>query len=83
MGNHGLFYLENNPANLPIPKLSGNVQLELKWKTGGLKKDREIPTRTASLEIIARFKDINSSPFSMDDVESINTMLKTMEPKTK
>lgn len=78
IGGHGLFYLENNPANLPIPKLEGKMKLEFKWKTGGLKKDRKIPTRTAGIEIIGRFHDINHSPYTMDEPSSINEMLSKM-----
>lgn len=78
IGGHGLFYLINNPANLPIPKLEGNIQLELKWKTGGLKKDRKIPTRTIGIEIIGRFKNINQSQYTMDDPESIKNMLQNV-----
>lgn len=77
LGNYGVFYLNNNPANLPIPQLTGEIQLELKWKTGGLKKDRKVPTRTIGVEIIGRFKSINSSPYSLDNPESIRSLFNT------
>lgn len=70
IGGAGFFRLgDANPANLPVPKLEGKVQLEVRLARAGGKP-------TAGLRVQARLLARNASPFSLDDPESITAMLK-------
>ncbi len=69
IGGAGLFRLgEENPANLPVPRLEGKVQLELRAGKSDVGK--------ASLRITARLLTRNMSPYTLDDVDSIKQMLR-------
>ena len=77
IGGSGLFYLGNNPANLPIPQLDGDINIEIRPARGGstLRKDG---TRTAScgFRVQGRLQFKGQSPYTLDDPESIAEMLK-------
>jgi hypothetical protein len=81
IGGAGLFYLSSNPANLPIPRLSGDVRLEVRAVRGG--SSGTPPTATALLRVQARLLSVGSSPYSMDDPESIKRMISAMKRSVK
>lgn len=69
IGGAGLFRLgEANPANLPVPVLSGKVQLEVRLGKAG--------KPTAGMRVQARLLASNASPYTLDDPESIRSMLR-------
>lgn len=85
IGGAGFFHLGNNPANLPIPKLEGRVQLEVALSKAGAKSGRSFAY--AGMRIWARLLAGNKSPYTLDDPNSIKEMLATRdvaaEPTTK
>jgi hypothetical protein len=69
IGGAGLFRLsEANPANLPVPILTGKVQLEVRLAKAG--------KPTAGLRVQARLLSNGTSPYTLDDPASIVAMLK-------
>lgn len=76
IGGAGLFRLgEANPADLPVPVLNGKVQLEVRVAKSG--------NPTAGLRVQARLLAKNTSPFTLDDPESIKKMLGDRLPQKK
>ena len=75
IGGSGLFYLANNPANLPVPQLSGNVFIEVRPARSGP------PSRSVLIRAQARLYSTGTSPFTMDVPDSINKMLATMKKR--
>lgn len=73
IGGQGLFYLSSNPANLPIPKLKGRVQLEIRAVRGG---SGGRPTVNAGLRVQPRLKITSESPYTLDDPKSVRAMLR-------
>jgi hypothetical protein len=75
IGGAGFFRLgEANPANLPIPVLDGRVKLELRLAKAG---DVEgATTSKAGMRVQARLYAKNTSPYTLDDPESVKKMLK-------
>ena len=86
----GLFYMSENPLNLPIPKLESNVMVEVGYNTAGAiyktskGKDGKIktqPTKNRKFGIrIKPFKLINikeKSNFNIDTKEGIEKLAKT------
>ncbi len=71
IGGAGLFRLsEANPANLPVPVLTGKVQLEVRLAKAG--------KPTAGMRVQARLLSNGASLYSLDDAASIESMLKAM-----
>jgi len=102
IGGKGLYYLESNPADLPIPPFDGEINIELRPRPSGRVKTTEVNQSTGkkvvtgyktwqsavdeedrvvhyggTYSVTARFvsKDLDPSPFSMDDPGSIEAML--------
>jgi hypothetical protein len=88
VGGAGLFYLGNNPFNLDVPKFEGEANIEIRLKpagdsTGAISKaftkkagsEELIQARTVGLICAARFLSTAKSPFTLDDVDSINKLL--------
>lgn len=72
IGGAGLFRLgDDNPAGLPVPKLKGRVQLEVRLARAGGKS-------TAGLRVQARLLAGNESPYTLDDPESVKAMLRAV-----
>lgn len=80
IGGQGLFHLGENPAGLPVPKLAGEVTLEIRAGKGG-SGGKE--TSNAGLRVQPRLKISQNSPYSLDDPESIREMLNSSAPKKK
>jgi len=85
IGGAGLFYLNKNPANLPIPELSGEVNLEIRTAANGA-RTRKYGKSKASylmvggfLRVQARLKTNSTSPYSLDNPEKIIEMLSHMK----
>lgn len=78
IGKSGLFYLDKNPAGLPIPKLEGEINLEIRTARSGSQKLKSgIRAVTGAIRVQGRLKTKNKSPFSLDDPSSIKAMLKS------
>jgi len=67
IGGAGLFYLDKNPANLPIPKLEGEIDIELRAGRSGSSLNAAGQRRVSGLlRAQARLKFKGSSPISLD-----------------
>lgn len=76
IGGSGLFYLKNNPANLPIPQLMGELVVEMRTGRSGSKKHKSGKKRVgAGIRLQGRLKTKNVSPYTLDDPESIKKLL--------
>lgn len=65
IGGRGLFYLADNPANLPIPQLHGRVVLEVRAGRSG---SHGKPTgASGQIRVQARLKIDGTSPYTLDD----------------
>jgi hypothetical protein len=72
IGGAGLFYLDQNPANLPIPKLEGEIDIELRAGRSGSSLNAAGQRRVSGLlRAQARLKFKGSSPISLDSEVSI------------
>lgn len=84
IGGSGLFYLSKNPANLPVPKLEGNVMIEIRSARSGSKVLASgIKVVGAGIRVQGRLKAKNTSPFTLDDPNSIHKMLEATKNKKK
>lgn len=84
IGGSGLFYLSKNPANLPVPKLEGNVMIEIRSaRSGSRVLASGVRVVGAGIRVQGRLKAKNSSPFTLDDPNSIREMLATAKGKKK
>jgi len=77
-GDAGLFYLTNNVANLPVPKLSGGVHLEVRTARGGSKPCKDGGRAvTGAIRVQGRLKlGVRLSPYTLDNPDSIIKMFK-------
>ena len=76
IGGAGLFYLSENPANLPIPKLEGCIDIELRAGRSGSKKNASgVPVVSGLLRAQGRLKFQGSSPYTLDNSESVREMI--------
>lgn len=76
IGGAGLFRLgEANPAGFPVPGLRGKVRLELRAAKAG---DAGRATSKAGLRVQARLAAAGTSPYTLDDPNSVKEMLATM-----
>jgi len=76
IGGAGLFYLGRNPFNLPIPRLKGEIQVEIRLAYGGgkLKFPDGTEARSAGLRFQGRLRTKGKSPHTIDTVEGINKL---------
>jgi hypothetical protein len=72
----GLFYLKENPLNLPIPRLQGNVLIEVRLKRGGSSLLKSIGENAATVVLRAsgRLKFKGKSEYSLDCPEKISKL---------
>ena len=76
IGGAGLFYLSRNPANLPIPKLEGSIDIELRAGRSGSKKNAHgVSVVSGLLRAQGRLKFQGQSPYTLDDAESVRKMV--------
>ena len=89
IGGYGLYYMYDNPANLPIPQLSGKMNIEIRMiraGSGGKLDDRGIKIASCQLRCSGRLSEIHNekSPYTLDDVQSIKDLVATVEiPQTQ
>lgn len=77
IGGSGLFYLSENPANLPVPKLEGQIDIELRAGRSGSKKNASgIAVVSGLLRAQGRLKFKGESPYTLDDPDSVRAMVK-------
>jgi len=77
IGGAGLFYLANNPANLPVPQLDGEINIELRPGRSGSKKRKDGTVVVGGLiRVQGRLQFRGQSPYTLDDPQSIAEMLK-------
>lgn len=83
IGGAGLFYLANNPANLPIPQLDGEINIELRPGRSG-SKTRKDGTKVVGglIRVQGRLQFKGQSPYTLDDPESIKAMLEARQSKS-
>jgi hypothetical protein len=73
IGGSGLFYLDQNPANLPIPKLQGDIDIELRAGRSGSTLNAAGQRRVSGLlRVQGRLKFEGKSPI---DLEHPHTLL--------
>lgn len=76
IGGAGLFYLDKNPANLPIPKLEGEIDIELRAGRSGSSVNAAGVRRVSGLlRAQGRLKFNGSSPISLDSQSGIASLL--------
>jgi len=75
IGSAGFFSLGNNPANLPVPPLTGKVQLEVRLAKAG--------KPSAGVRVQARLVTNGKSPYTLDDSESIKKMLTNVKKEQR
>lgn len=73
IGGWGLFYLGNNPANLPVPQLSGKVRMRVAAMKSGDQPGRA--SSKAALRVYASIMPAAASPYTLDDLDSIREMM--------
>lgn len=76
IGGAGLFYMGRNIHRLPVPKLAGEIQVEVRLGYSGSKTSLPDGTeaRSAGLRLIGRLKAKGKSPHSIDSVEGIEKL---------
>lgn len=77
IGGAGLFYLGRDIHNLGVPRLQGQIQIEIRlaYAGGGGRFPDGTITRTAGLRFQGRLKAKNKSPYTIDTVEGIQNLL--------
>ncbi|NBO27844.1 MAG: hypothetical protein EBX47_10985 [Synechococcaceae bacterium WB8_1B_057] len=91
IGGAGLFYLGSNPLNLPVPKFEGVADIEFRLGKAGdstgstsrafskkVGSDTLIQARAAGYRVSGRFKSQASSPYTLDNVDSIKKLLSSL-----
>jgi len=72
IGGLGLFHMGANPLRLPVPRLVGDVGVELRLAHHGAKPNREVGERvTADLRAQARLLTRAKSPWSLDNRDHV------------
>ena len=71
-----MFYLSENPANLPIPKLEGQIDIEIRAGRSGSKKNASgVAVVSGLLRAQGRLRFQGQSPYTLDDPESVRAMI--------
>jgi hypothetical protein len=78
IGGAGLFYMNQNPLDLPVPELNAEIQVEMRLGYGGGKlsfpTDPPISARSAGLRLQGRLLTKGKSPYNLDNVEDIKKL---------
>lgn len=80
IGKAGLFYLKENPLNLPIPQLNAQIEIVIRLTRSGSGGTKAYPTqRNSQIRCIANLKAKGTSSYSLDNekqcIEIFNHML--------
>jgi hypothetical protein len=82
IGGKGLFYMADNPGNLPVPQLSGHMQLEFRPGPAGSKLNAAGEKRKqVSLRVQARLKVSAVSPYTLDQPDSVKELIDVVKPR--
>jgi len=79
IGGAGLFYLKDNPLDLPVPKLTGDIDIEVRVAHHGGRPIRgglNITVVDGTVRAQARLKTKNVSPFTLDNPEHVMALFK-------
>ncbi len=86
IGGMGLFYLKKNPLKLPIPQLTGSIDIEMRFGRAGSRMNKEygIPVAGGNYRIQGRLKIAGNfiggkSPYSLDKKEDVATLFKDID----
>ena len=72
IGGSGLFYLDENPANLPIPKLQGDIDIELRAGRSGSSLNAAGQRRVSGLlRVQGRLKFNGKSPIDLENPQTL------------
>lgn len=89
IGGKGLYYLNTNPLNLPVPQFTGEARIEIRLKRAGDTKGSTtqafnkaigntgspIQARRVDINAAGRLKsDIAPSPYTLDDPASVRAL---------
>lgn len=76
IGGRGLFYMGRNIYKLPVPRLQGEIQIEVRLGFSGSKVQFPDGTeaRTAGLRFIGRLRTKGTSPHTIDTVKGIQKL---------
>ena len=77
--NSGLFFMGKNPLGLPLPELTGNVDLTLRVNKGksSVNKDGVMMT-TVNLRVLpSKLRNIPKSDYTLDSASSVSSLMKT------
>ena len=74
----GLFFMGKNPLGLPVPELTGNVDLTMRiFPSNSVGKDG-VPMTTVNLRILpSNLKNIPKSDYTLDSASSVSSLMKT------
>ena len=74
----GLFFMGKNPLRLPIPELTGNVDLSMRVMASNNIGSDGIPMTTVNLRILpSGLRNIPKSSYTLDDASSMSSLLNT------
>jgi hypothetical protein len=72
IGGKGLYYMNEDIASLGVPRFTGKTKLEIRLTRNGSKiNSKGIRTCSASLRIQSRILEINNSPYSLENIDSL------------
>jgi hypothetical protein len=73
IGDAGLFYMHSNPLNLPVPKLLGEIDVEIRAARSGSKLNSTYKMETVGggIRAQARLKTKSTSPYSLDNPDHV------------
>lgn len=84
LGGAGLFYMAGNPANLPVPKLKGDINIEIRSARSGAKAlPSGLKVIGGGIRVQARLKTKGISPYTADSSASLGAMMDEMKKRKK
>jgi len=79
IGGSGLFHMGENPANLPVPKLEGDINLEVRAGRSGSRKLKDgTKVVPVGLRVQGRLQFNPESAYTLDDEESIQKLVEVL-----
>ena len=80
IGGMGLYYLKENPLNLPVPQLNAEVEIVVRLTRAGSGGTKVYPSqRNSQIRAIAGLKAKGSkSPYSLDNVNDVKKLFKEL-----
>lgn len=77
IGKAGFFYLSSNPLNLPIPKLTGEIDVEIRAARSGSKMNStyKLPVVGGGIRAQARLKTKAKSDYTLDNPDHVLMLL--------